>query len=226
MTDTSSSGLVVTIRNEVIQIGEKPVNLYGILSYLEEDWPDSLVLTTFNLSEAELSAILEFAETHTELAEQIADRQQDDFNQRLLTALRGTYRVSKREYALIAVMPVLGSIFLGIGIASSRTSHIQDVSVAIGMGVFCLVMGMLALYIGYKTRYTFDGNTITYRRIFFAKTGWSIHYTSIDTVRLKRSQHWEYLQITTNDGQEHTVRCIDTIKAVIDDLPEPDKYLI
>jgi hypothetical protein len=43
---------------------------------------------------------------------------------------------------------------------------------------------------------------------------------------LKRSQHWEYLQITTNDGLEHTVRCIDTIKAVIDGLPEPDKYLI
>jgi len=213
MTDTASSGFAVTLRNGGIQIGEKPVNLYGILSYLEDDWPDSLVLTTFNLNEDELSAILDFAETHTELAEQIADRQQDDFNQRLFTALRGTYRLSQKEYGLIAVMPLLGSIFLSLGLASICMTHTEDIYVAIGVGVFCLVVGMLALYVGYKTRYIFDGNTITYGRIFFAKTAWSLPYASIDTVRLKRSQHWEYLQITTRDGADHTVRCIDTIKA-------------
>ncbi len=226
MTNTSSPALPITVDGETVQIGEKVVNLYGVLSYLDEGNPDWLVLTTFNLSEDELAAILDFADTQPELAGHIARRQQDEFNQRVLTALHGTYRLSRNEYALISVMPLLGGLFLGLSLTSASTTAAGDHSAGVVVGGLLLVLGILALYTGYKTRYTFDGQTISCGQIFFTKHAWSVPYATIDMLRTECSQHLEYLHITTTFGKAYHVHCIETIKAVIDHLPEPDKYLI
>lgn len=218
---------VATVRGGGVSIGEKDINIYGILSYLDDDWPEDLVQYTFDLTEAELEAILTLEKAQPDLLDQIADRQREEFNQRLLTSLHGTHGMRWEEYSLPFLLSVV--LFPAMLIASLY-SHGSKGELGdyffIGILLLMNVISILYTIRCYKNSYTFDGCNIIDHQILRAQPDTTIPYSEIDTMRSAANQHYRFLRITTKDGKTYDIQRIKSIQECINSMPEEDQYLL
>lgn len=71
MTETTNAQSTVVVRtSRGLSVAGTRITLYAILDYLHVDWPPKLIQEWFNLTDAQMEAVLSYIATHRDEVEQ------------------------------------------------------------------------------------------------------------------------------------------------------------